>query len=177
MVGSPPENKDDDLPARFERNCPVEDRLCVLKRRFVHVTDLICIHKARIAHHVAAVCQIDGQHRSAAKFNVARSVMMNVLVLSRLKIAAVKERFDALEKRRVGRHHIDKFAVRRAGLFHHDLAVFLDDLCLDLARVRIHQDLERDVDLLITPSRTCLTHVGQSESVSRGNPSGGAVRS
>ena len=110
----------------------------------MNVTDLIRIHKARIAHHVAAVRQIDREHGSAAEFDIARAVMMDVLVLCSLKIAAVKERFDALEKLRIGRHHIDKLAVRRAGLFHHDLAVFLDDLRLDLAGMRIHQDLKRN---------------------------------
>src|SRR4051812_40853406 len=33
------------------------------------------------------------------------------------------------------------------------------------------------MSLLMTPSRTCFTQVGHSESVSRGKPSGGAVRS
>ena len=92
--------KDDDLPPRLERNGSVEDLFRVLERRFVHITDLICIHKARIAHHVAAVRQIDGEHRSAAKFNIRSPVVMDVFVLSRFKIAAVKQRFDAFEKLR-----------------------------------------------------------------------------
>ena len=67
--------------------------------------------------------------------------MMNVLVLSRFEIAAVKERLDPLQKLRIRRQHVLKFAVGRTGLSHHDLAIFLDDLCLDLARVGIHQDV------------------------------------
>ena len=42
----------------------------------------------------------------------ARAVMMNVLVLGRLEIAAVKERFDPFQKLRVGREHV--LEIRRA---------------------------------------------------------------
>ena len=39
----------------------------------------MCI-RDRIAHHVAAVRQIDGEHRSAAEFNIRSPVVMNVFV-------------------------------------------------------------------------------------------------
>ena len=137
--------QNDDLTFRLERNCPVEDRFCVLKCRFMNVADLIRIHEARIAHHVAAVCQIDRQNRAAAEFDIARAVMMNVLVLGGLEIAAEKERLDPLQKLRVSREHVHKLAVRRARLSHDYLAVLLDDLGLDLARMSVHQDVQRDV--------------------------------
>ena len=69
---------------------------------------------------------------------------MNVLVFGGFKVTTEKERFDAFEKRRIGRHHVDKLAVLRAGLSHHDLAVLFDDLCFDFARMLVHQSLERD---------------------------------
>jgi hypothetical protein len=54
----------------------------------VNVSNLIRIHEARIAHHVAAVCQIDGQHGAAAEFDIARAVMMNVIIFCGFEVAA-----------------------------------------------------------------------------------------
>src|SRR5690606_11441492 len=78
--------KDDDLAFRLERHRAVEDRLDVIKRRFVNITDLIRVHKARIAHHIAAIRKIDRQHRSAAGLEIASCVVMNVPVLGRAEI-------------------------------------------------------------------------------------------
>ena len=60
---------------------------------------------------------------------------MDVGILGRLEVAAEEERFDALEKARVGRQNVLELAVRRARLSHQHLSVFLDYLCLDLARM------------------------------------------
>jgi hypothetical protein len=69
--------------------------------------------------------------------------MMNVLVFGGAEVATEEERLDALEKRRVGRHHVFELAVLRAGLAHDDLAVLFDDLRLDFARMLVHQRFER----------------------------------
>jgi hypothetical protein len=92
------------------------------------------------------------------------------------KVATEEERFDAFEERRVGRHHVDELAVLRAGLAHDDLTVLFQNLRFDFARMLIHQRLER-VSPEMTASRTSLTQRGQRLSVSRGKPSGGALRS
>src|SRR5260221_5647517 len=115
--------QDDDLTTRLERTCSVENFFCVFERRLVDISDLIRIHEARIAHHIAAVGKIDSQNRPTTKLNVGCSVMVNVLVLSGFEIPAVKKRFYPREKRRIGSHHIFKFAVGPAGLSHDDLSV------------------------------------------------------
>ena len=60
----------------------------------MHITNLVRVHEARIAHHVAAVGEVDGQNGTASELDITRAVMMNVRILGRLKIAAVKQRFD-----------------------------------------------------------------------------------
>ena len=70
-----------------------------------------------------------------------------------------------------------KSAVLGARLLHHDLAVLLDDVRPDLARLPVDED--REVALAAEDRRraTSFTQRGQSESVSRGQPSWGKVRS
>src|ERR1044072_4628610 len=70
--------------------------------------------------------------------------MVYVFVFGGAKVTAKEERLDALEKRRVGRHHIFELPVLRAILSHHDLAVVFDDLRFDLTRMLVHQRLERN---------------------------------
>ena len=82
-------------------------------RKLVNETDLVRVHEARIAHHVAAVRQIDRQHRSAAVFDRRRAVIVKLFVIVRLDVAAREERFDVLEELRVDRHHVFEMAVRR----------------------------------------------------------------
>ena len=69
---------------------------------------------------------------------------MNVFVFGGAKVTTKEERLDALEKRRVGRHHVFELPVLRTILSHHDLAVVFDDLRFDLAGMLVHQRLERD---------------------------------
>ena len=75
--------KNDDLAFWFERNGAIENRFRVFKRRLVNVADLVRIHEARIAHHVAAIGQVDRQHRAAAKLDIRCAVMMNVRIFGR----------------------------------------------------------------------------------------------
>ena len=69
---------------------------------------------------------------------------MNVFVFGSAKVTTKEERLDALEKRRIGRHHIFELPVLRTILSHHDLAVVFHDLRFDLAGMLVHQGLERD---------------------------------
>src|SRR5688500_12746224 len=136
--------ENDHLASWFERNSTVQDRFRIFKRRLVNVTDLVRVHEARIAHHVAAVRQVDSQHRAASKLDVRRSVTMYVFIFGGTEVATKEERLDALEKRRIGRHHVFKLAVLRTVLAHHDLTVVFNDLGLDFTRMLVHQSLERN---------------------------------
>jgi len=69
--------------------------------------------------------------------------MMQLLVIVGADIAARKNLFQVLEEVGVDGHHVFKVAVLRTVLHHQDLAVALDDLRLDLARLLVHQDLDR----------------------------------
>jgi hypothetical protein len=64
------------LPARLDRDRVVQHRLDVVPGQLMHEPDLVRVHEARIAHHVAAVGQIDGQHRSAPVLHRRRPVVM-----------------------------------------------------------------------------------------------------
>src|SRR6185436_11069254 len=74
---------------------------------------------------------------------VRSAVVMHVFVFSSAKVTTEEERLDALEKRRIGRHHIFEFAVLRTGLSHHYLTVVFNDLGFDLTGMLEHQRFER----------------------------------
>ena len=118
--------------------------------------------------------KIDGQHRSAAVLDRARAVVVKLFVVVRADVAAREAVFQVLEEGGVDRHHVFEMAVLRAILHHQDLAVALDDLRFDFADFFIQKDFVRQlaVDDLLPDLRNAL---GQSESVSRGQPSGGLV--
>ena len=111
----------------------------------MHEPDLVGVHEARIAHHVAAVGQIDGEHAAAAVGDGAGAVIVQLLVVVRANIAARENIFQVLRERRVDRHQIFELPVDRALLDHHDLAVFLDDVGLDLADLLVAQNLDRNL--------------------------------
>src|ERR1044072_1100274 len=69
--------------------------------------------------------------------------MMNVFVFSGLEVTTKEERLDALEKRRVSRHHIFKLPVLGPRLSHHDVAVGFEYLRFDLTGMLEHQRVER----------------------------------
>src|SRR6185503_2420312 len=137
--------ENDDLSSRFERDCTIENRLRIFKRRLVNVTNLVRVHEARVAHHVAAIRQVDSQNCAASKLNIRSAVTMYVFVFGSAEVATKEERLDAPQKFRVGRHHIFKLSVLRTIFAHHDLAVVFDDLSLDLAGMRVHQSVERNL--------------------------------
>ena len=111
----------------------------------MHITDLVGVHEARIAHHVAAVRQIDGEHAAAAVGDGAGAVVVQLFVVVRANIAARENIFQVLGERRIDRHQVFEAPMDRALFDHHDLAVFLDDVGLDLADLLVPQDLDRDL--------------------------------
>ena len=54
------------LPPRLDRDRVVEHLLDVFPRQLVDEPDLVRVHEAGVAHHVAAVGEVDGEHRAAA---------------------------------------------------------------------------------------------------------------
>ena len=104
---------------------------------------LVGVHEARIAHHVAAVGQVDRQHRTAPVGDRAAAVLVQLRIVVRADVAAREHLFQVLEERRIDRHHVFEVAVDRAILHHQDLAVALDHLRLDLARLVGVEDFER----------------------------------
>ena len=71
------------LPARLDRDGVVEDLLDVFPAQLVDEPDLVRVHEAGVAHHVAAVRQVDGQHRAAAVLDGAAAVVVELLVVVR----------------------------------------------------------------------------------------------
>jgi hypothetical protein len=72
----------------------------------VHIANLVRIHEARVAHHVAAIRQVDRQHRAAAKLDVRGPVAVDIRIFGSTKVAAKEKRFDSFEERRISRHHV-----------------------------------------------------------------------
>ena len=70
------------------------------QRQLVDEPDLVRVHEARVAHHVAAVGQVDGQHRAAAVQHRRAAVVVQLLVVVRADVAAGEHLFEVLEERR-----------------------------------------------------------------------------
>ncbi len=133
------------LAAGLDLDRVVQHGLDLVPRQFVNETDLVRIHEAGIAHHVAAVRKIDGQHGATAMRDGRRAVIVQLLVIVGADIAAREHLLQMCHHLNVDRHEIFKMAVNRAVLHHQDLAVALDDLCLDLADLLVQKNLVRQL--------------------------------
>ena len=160
------------LAARFDRNGVVEHRLDVFPRQFMHEPDLVRVHEAGIAHHVAAVGQIDRQHRATPVGDRRRTVVVELVVIVGADVAAREDVFQVLAERRIDRHQVVELAMDRAFLLHDDLAVFFNDARLDFAALLIEKDFHRHVavDNLITQFRNALRaeRIGLARPTQRG---------
>ena len=72
----------------------VQHGLDLFPRQLVHKANLVRIHEAGIAHHVAAVGQIDRQHRSAPVRHRRGAVVVQLLVIVSFNVAARKDLFQ-----------------------------------------------------------------------------------
>ena len=131
------------LALRLDGDGVVEQRLDVFPAQLVHEAHLVGVHEAGVAHHVAAVGQVDGEHRAAAVRDGAGAVLVQLGIVVRADVAARENVFQVLEERRVDGHHVFEVAVDGAVLHHQDLAVALDHLRLDLARLVGVEHFER----------------------------------
>ncbi len=138
------------------------------QRQLVDEPDLVGVHEARVAHHVAAVRQVDGQHRAAAVLHRGAAVVVQLLVVVRLDVAAREYLFEVLEELGVDRHHVLEVAVNGAVLHHQDLAVALENRRLDLADLLVQQDA--DVLLAVENLLPRFTRAGRAERVGLTRP-------
>jgi len=67
---------------------------------------LVGVHEARVAHHVAAVGEVDGEHRAAAVGDGARAVLVERGIVVRADVAAREDLLDVPVERRIDGHHI-----------------------------------------------------------------------
>ena len=87
------------LAARLDGDGVVEQRLDVFPAQLVHEADLVGVHEARIAHHVAAVGEVDGQHRAAAVGDGAGAVVVQLFVVVGANVAAREHIFEMLRRK------------------------------------------------------------------------------
>ena len=156
------------LAPRLDRDRVVQHGLDVVPRQLVNEAHLVRIHEARIAHHVAAVRQIDGQHRPAPVRHRGRAMVVQLLIVVRADVAPWKDFFQMLEELGVHRHHVFKVPVLGAILHHQDLAVALDDLRLDLADLLVQQNLVRQ--FAVNDLLTNLRHALRAQRIGRPRP-------
>ena len=124
----------------------------------MHKANLIGIHEAWIAHHVAAVGEVDGQHRAAAMLDGRGPVIVQLVVVMRADVTPGEDFFEMAEELSIHGHYVFEMAMFRTILHHQDLAVALDNLRLDLADLLVQQDLMRQlpIDDLLTDLRNAL---------------------
>ena len=126
----------------------------------MHKANLVGVHEAGVAHHVAAVGQVDGEHRTATVGDGGCAVVVQLLVVVRADVAAWECLFQMAHEGRVDRHDVLEVAVDGAVLDHQDLAITLDDLRLQLADLLVEQNLMRQLavdDLLANLRQTLRT--------------------
>jgi hypothetical protein len=133
------------LPLRLHGDGVVEHGLDFFPGEFVDEADLVRIHKTGIAHHVAAIGEIDGQHRAASVFHGRRTMMVQMFVFVGADVAAGENFFEVAREFGVNRHQVFEVPVLGAVLDHPNLAVAFDDLGLDLAHFFVHQHVDRQM--------------------------------
>ncbi len=111
----------------------------------MHKADLVGVHEAGIAHHVAAVGQVNGEHRPTAMLHCAGAVVVQLFVVVRGDVAPGENVFQVLEEFGVHGHHVFKVAMDGAIFHHQDLAIALNDRGFDLACFFVEQDLVRQL--------------------------------
>ena len=134
--------------------------------------DLVGVHEAGIAHHVAAVGEVDGQHRAAAVGHGRGAVVVQLLVVVGADVAAGEALFKMLEEG----GSIDITSSKWPCLGQSLTIRILPSRSMIWALISPTFSLSR-TSWGSLPSRICLrisgTHLGQSESVVRGQPRGG----
>ncbi len=131
---------DRELAPRLDGRRVVQELLDLVPVELVDVTDLVRVHEAWVAHHVAAVREVDREHRAAPVLDRGSPVLVQA-VLGDREVPPGVQGLDPLEEGGVDGHHVLEEAVLGARLPHEDPAVLLDDRRLDLAGAPVHQNL------------------------------------
>jgi hypothetical protein len=76
------------LAPRLDLQSVIEDFLNLFPGKLVNVAHLVRVHEAGIAHHVAAVGEVNGQHRAAAVRTVLEPCLCKSFVVVRRDVAA-----------------------------------------------------------------------------------------
>jgi hypothetical protein len=129
----------------------------------MHEANLVRVHETGVAHHVAAVRQVNRQHRASAMFDGGTTVVVQLLVVVRPNITAEKHLLKMFEERRVHCHHVLEAPVDRAVLDHDDLAVLLKDGGFDLTDLLIQED--GDVLLTVNDRLSRLLRAGRAQRI------------
>ena len=108
------------------------------------VAHLVRVHEAGVAHHVAAVGEVDGEHRAPAVLDGGGAVAVDELVPEGAEVTA--RGTGARSRGRnsaVDRAQVVEGAVLGAGLAHPELVALLVEGGLDLPEVAVHEVGER----------------------------------
>ena len=94
------------LPARLDLGGVLENFLNFFPTQFVDVAHLVGVHEAGIAHHVAAIGEVDRQHRAAAIAHRAGAVAMQGFIVVRGNIAPGEILLDPFQELGVHGHQV-----------------------------------------------------------------------
>jgi hypothetical protein len=111
----------------------------------MNISNLVGIHEAGIAHHVAAVREIDGEHRSAAVLDRTASVVVKALIAVRRNVSAGEILLNPFQELDVNGHQIFGSSMLGAVLYHPDLAISLNDVRLNFADLLMQQLIPFDL--------------------------------
>src|SRR6478735_1735445 len=126
------------LPARLDVQAVIQDLLDVHPRELMDEAYLIGVHEAGITHHVAAVGQVDREHRTSTVLD-GRATVIAQFALGRFEVTTRKQTLDARHERGVDADHVRELAVLGTRLQHDDLAIALDDVRLDFTWIAFHE--------------------------------------
>ncbi len=158
------------LPPGLHLRRVVEDLGDLVPGELVDVADLVGVHEARVAHHVAAVGQVDREHRAAPVLDGAGAVVVDA-VGRHGHVAPGEEALDPREEAGVDGDQILEAPVLGAGLLHHHLAGALHDARPDLARLVGEEAAPVGVAAEDLGAR--LLHAGRAEAVRLARPAQG----
>ena len=101
------------------------------------IANLVGVHETGVTHHVAAVGEIDGEHRTSAVANRGATV----IVKPRLgwEISSGKEPFHACQKRGIDGEHVGESPVVGTAFLYDDSSISLENLSLDLTHMVVDE--------------------------------------
>src|SRR5262249_51793790 len=130
--------------------------------------DLVGVHETGVTHHVAAVRQINCEHRAAPVLDGTAPVIVQLLVIVRADVTAREDFLDVLEERRIYSQRVFVTAMGRTVFNHQNVAVTLEDGRLDLADLLIEENA--DVASAIYDGCSRLSYAGRAKRIGLPRP-------